>query len=531
MRLILLLLSLLQSISATEKKAHHPPHIFTRLLDPQGSMVLHWFYDYSTEEITFELEAQTTGWVAFGLSTKEELKGTDMVIGGVFLNKTVYFTNDTLRVSSAYGLDDTLHYDEEHRFVKSICLMEIVQPVVMPKIYYTHDIKLNDFPVPEEDTTYACTFVPMPAVRTKHHLFMPFFLPPNAGIPLGTPLDPYYVRIEVHFSNFDAIPGLVSNSGILIYYTPELREHDAGIIQYGVFTFPIHFIPPGAEAYKTYGLCHTDAFHEVNGNHVEDMHIISYLNHGHLTVRGIRVLHYRNGTFLGSLEDDNGYDFRLQEIRHFKEDILTIKVGDVIVVECTQNTVDRETVTFGGTSTLNEMCLSFLFYYPRTNISKCWGFTDVIYVINELDLEPTTDVMEALSILYDAEWDEELIKKAEKAAMDSFQTVYIESRQGILRNRTAHLPKIYPSQHAPCNDITYNNLDPHVPEEIMDLRGSSRHPKKIQDNNPDYEISDEAEDRDHVCSRHPRGWRRQHGAINRRKRNLRASEEYYYGDY
>ncbi|XP_069057605.1 DBH-like monooxygenase protein 2 [Pleurodeles waltl] len=493
MRLILLLLSLLQSISATEKKAHHPPHIFTRLLDPQGSMVLHWFYDYSTEEITFELEAQTTGWVAFGLSTKEELKGTDMVIGGVFLNKTVYFTdghvdedwppvvdekqnyhllsltenetattmkfsrkfrtcdpndlditNDTLRVSSAYGLDDTLHYDEEHRFVKSICLMEIVQPVVMPKIYYTHDIKLNDFPVPEEDTTYACTFVPMPAVRTKHHLFMyvphvdtnlvhhiliyacpndtyittevgecyggdatfsqcsqvifgwavggsPFFLPPNAGIPLGTPLDPYYVRIEVHFSNFDAIPGLVSNSGILIYYTPELREHDAGIIQYGVFTFPIHFIPPGAEAYKTYGLCHTDAFHEVNGNHVEDMHIISYLNHGHLTVRGIRVLHYRNGTFLGSLEDDNGYDFRLQEIRHFKEDILTIKVGDVIVVECTQNTVDRETVTFGGTSTLNEMCLSFLFYYPRTNISKCWGFTDVIYVINELDLEPTTE--------------------------------------------------------------------------------------------------------------------------------------------
>lgn len=36
-----------------------------------------------------------------------------------------------------------------------------------------------------------------------------------------------------------------------------------GILQLGVFTFPIHFIPPSAESFRSYGLCKTEKFEEV----------------------------------------------------------------------------------------------------------------------------------------------------------------------------------------------------------------------------------------------------------------------------
>lgn len=48
-----------------------------------------------------------------------------------------------------------------------------------------------------------------------------------------------------------------------MYYTARLRAHDMGVLQLGVFTFPIHFIPPRAESFLSYGLCKTEKFEEV----------------------------------------------------------------------------------------------------------------------------------------------------------------------------------------------------------------------------------------------------------------------------
>ena len=36
-----------------------------------------------------------------------------------------------------------------------------------------------------------------------------------------------------------------------------------GVLQLGVFTFPILFIPPSAESFRSYGLCKTEKFEEV----------------------------------------------------------------------------------------------------------------------------------------------------------------------------------------------------------------------------------------------------------------------------
>lgn len=48
-----------------------------------------------------------------------------------------------------------------------------------------------------------------------------------------------------------------------MYYTAQLRKYDMGVLQLGFCTLPIHFIPPGAESFASYGLCKAEKFDEV----------------------------------------------------------------------------------------------------------------------------------------------------------------------------------------------------------------------------------------------------------------------------
>lgn len=57
--------------------------------------------------------------------------------------------------------------------------------------------------------------------------------------------------------------GIRDTSGIRLYYTSHLRKYDMGVLELGISVFPIHFIPPGAEAFLSYGLCKTEKFEEV----------------------------------------------------------------------------------------------------------------------------------------------------------------------------------------------------------------------------------------------------------------------------
>lgn len=56
---------------------------------------------------------------------------------------------------------------------------------------------------------------------------------------------------------------MYDSSGIRLYYTAHLRKYDMGVLQLGILTFPIHFLPPGAESFMSYGLCKTEKFEEV----------------------------------------------------------------------------------------------------------------------------------------------------------------------------------------------------------------------------------------------------------------------------
>ncbi|NWH27738.1 MOXD2 protein, partial [Grus americana] len=69
-----------------------PPLLrFSILLEPSNMVCLRWDHD-EQEMMTFELQVHTTGWVAFGFSPHGELPGSDIVIGGVFPNGSIYFS-------------------------------------------------------------------------------------------------------------------------------------------------------------------------------------------------------------------------------------------------------------------------------------------------------------------------------------------------------------------------------------------------------------------------------------------------------
>ena len=62
--------------------AHHV------VLDAEQKMKLFWTIDWDMEKVSFAIEAETTGWVGFGFSTRSgQMIGSDVVIGWVKDNK------------------------------------------------------------------------------------------------------------------------------------------------------------------------------------------------------------------------------------------------------------------------------------------------------------------------------------------------------------------------------------------------------------------------------------------------------------
>jgi len=88
--------------------------------------------------------------------------------------------------------------------------------------------------------------------------------------------------------------------------------------------------------------------------------------------RKIRVRHFREGKELPILDQDNSYDFNFQETRSLPAEV-TVLPGDDLLVECVYSTKEVDGVVFAGLATENEMCLAFIYYYPRIAISTCFS--------------------------------------------------------------------------------------------------------------------------------------------------------------
>ncbi|XP_066153035.1 MOXD1 homolog 1 [Euwallacea fornicatus] len=206
--------------------------------------------------------------------------------------------------------------------------------------------------------------------------------PLHVGLPLAEKKVSFYM-LEMHFDN----PQMISardTSGLRLRYTNKLRPNEAGILITGVAPSTLHFIPPYQKEYKTAGYCSLGCTKEVFPK--DGINVVSVMLHSHLAGRKLKLIHIRAGKEMQPLAQDDRYDFNYQQSRALSQDT-TILPGDGLITECTYYTEDRIRPTLGGYSTRDEMCLSFVLYYPRTDLAGCYSIPPVRYFFENLGVK------------------------------------------------------------------------------------------------------------------------------------------------
>lgn len=199
------------------------------------------------------------------------------------------------------------------------------------------------------------------------------FLPENVGIPLGEKGGVSYYMLEVHYDN-QALHNVLDSSGIRVHYTSSLRQHDAALLVAGIGISALHVIPPKQKEYKTVGICSTEC---TEATLPEDgVNIVSVLLHAHGTARKISLKHIRGTQELPRVSEENYYDSHYQQSRIVPRGRKFLR-GDTLITECTYDSTSKDKPILGGYSAKQEMCLSFILYYPRTPLAGCYSMTPV----------------------------------------------------------------------------------------------------------------------------------------------------------
>uniref|UniRef100_A0AAQ5YUQ4 Dopamine beta-hydroxylase n=1 Tax=Amphiprion ocellaris TaxID=80972 RepID=A0AAQ5YUQ4_AMPOC len=184
-----------------------------------------------------------------------------------------------------------------------------------------------------------------------------FYYPPDAGLPMGGPGSSRFLRLEVHYHNPLIISGRSDSSGIRLHYTPSLRRYDAGIMELGLVYTPIMAVPPKQHTFYLSGYCTSKCTQTALPP--GGIHIFASQLHTHLAGRGVRTVLVRGGKELEIVQED----------QHFSTHYQTIRVLRKIV-----------NVLPGGFGIMEEMCVNYIHYYPRTQLELCKSHVDPRYL-------------------------------------------------------------------------------------------------------------------------------------------------------
>ncbi|XP_070781695.1 DBH-like monooxygenase protein 2 homolog [Enoplosus armatus] len=359
-----------------------------------------------------------------------------------------HITAQPIKVIYAYGSTDEITYHAARRGTKEVNLLNYTPRTILTNGNFLN-ATVDNINLPPIHTYYHCKVMKFPTLNTKHHIYLvepviehhdivhhmllyrcPSFvtepydkpcyggdigdacfgvvatwavgggvseLPENAGIPVGGEDREMFYRLEIHYNNPNNITGRTDSSGLRLYYTAQLRQHDVGIMTAGLQTLDHlqYNIPPKASQFHTYSVCNTSIFSQ-RVNPLPDLHVFAVLMHTHLAGRKVRVGHYRNGKQIDFLGLDENYNFEMQQMTNLGN-IKTIKQGDEIAVECTYSTINRTRVTQMGLATTDEMCLAFLFYYPAIEISTCVSHPDTKHPSMKTSYKMTTSDQDGIA--------------------------------------------------------------------------------------------------------------------------------------
>jgi len=325
--------------------------------------------------------------------------------------------------------DDDIRYHGTHRGTKSVSLLSKYHvPQSMPSDLTHYDFLNRNLVVPSGKTTYWCQAFQMPDIGGKRHLIkyepvitpgndklvhhillyrckgidpslhgqsgdcygkrpkgfdcsdiflawaiggQEFYFPDHTGLSVGASDDPSFYIMETHYDNPTQRSGVIDNSGLRITMTTTLRPNEVGTMMIGMEVNFRQVVPPFEPAFVSSGYCGQFCMEKgLSQASVPAVNVIGAVQHAHLLAERIQTRHFRNGTELTPIMDDPNYDFNFQEMRLLKKEAV-VKPGDSLRVDCTYDSTKRQRPTLGGLSTQEEMCLTFIFYYPKIDLKTC----------------------------------------------------------------------------------------------------------------------------------------------------------------
>ncbi|XP_061911121.1 dopamine beta-hydroxylase [Entelurus aequoreus] len=201
-----------------------------------------------------------------------------------------------------------------------------------------------------------------------------FYYPPDAGLPIGGPASSRFLRLEVHYHNPLLISGRRDSSGIRLHFTPSLRRYDAGIMELGLVYTPIMAVPPQQHTFYLSGYCTSDCTRTALPP--GGVFIFASQLHTHLAGRGVRTVLVRGGKEVEVVQEDTHFSTHYQTIRVLRK-MVQVLPGDALITKCTYSTRDRDRPTVGGFGIMEEMCVNYVHYYPRTHLELCKSHLDL----------------------------------------------------------------------------------------------------------------------------------------------------------
>ncbi|KAM9820161.1 dopamine beta-hydroxylase [Neosynchiropus ocellatus] len=201
----------------------------------------------------------------------------------------------------------------------------------------------------------------------------PFYYPRDAGLPMGGPGSSRFLRLEVHYHNPLLLSGRRDSSGIRLHYTSSLRPYDAGIMELGLVYTPIMAIPPKQHTFYLSGYCSSKCTQTALPQ--DGIYIFASQLHTHLAGREVRTVLVRGTKEIMVVQEDKHFSTHYQTIRTLQK-MAHVLPGDVLITKCTFNTEDRSKPTMGGFGIMDEMCVNYVHYYPRTQLELCKSHVD-----------------------------------------------------------------------------------------------------------------------------------------------------------
>ena len=195
-----------------------------------------------------------------------------------------------------------------------------------------------------------------------------FTYPDKSGGRIGGRNSSTFLVLEVHFNNPYLKKGIIDRSGIRLYYTRQLREFDAGIMEVGLEYNAKNSMPPQSKAFRVSSYCASECTRAALPS--GGITVFASQLHTHLTGVQVFTRIVRKDGRIETLNADRHYSPHFQEIRLLPEPI-RIEPGDAILHTCIYNTESRTNMTFGGYGIRDEMCVNYMHYYPRSGLELC----------------------------------------------------------------------------------------------------------------------------------------------------------------